>query len=60
MRRAAPAAARTAAGAGQHVMRWGNVGGTHQDDRLKENSAQEEYIVPPRPSMRLITDQFAF
>ncbi|MFQ5528647.1 MAG: methylmalonyl-CoA mutase [Thermoanaerobaculia bacterium] len=37
-----------------------NVSGTLQNDILKEYIAQKEYIYPPRPSMRLITDQFAF
>ena len=36
------------------------VSGTLQNDILKEYIAQKEYIYPPRPSMRLITDQFAF
>ena len=36
------------------------VRGTLQNDILKEYIAQKEYIYPPRPSMRLITDQFAF
>ncbi len=36
------------------------VGGTLQNDILKEYIAQKEYIFPPRPSMRLVTDQFAF
>jgi methylmalonyl-CoA mutase N-terminal domain/subunit len=36
------------------------VSGTLQNDILKEYIAQKEYIFPPRPSMRLITDQFAF
>ncbi len=39
---------------------WTKVGGTLQNDILKEYIAQKEYIYPPRPSMRLITDQFAF
>ena len=39
---------------------WTKVGGTLQNDILKEYIAQKEYIFPPRPSMRLITDQFAF
>src|SRR5262249_27286808 len=34
--------------------------GTIQTDILKEFIAQKEYIFPPRPSMRLITDVFAF
>jgi len=37
-----------------------DVAGTLQNDILKEYIAQKEYIFPPRPSMRLITDQFAF
>jgi methylmalonyl-CoA mutase, N-terminal domain len=36
------------------------VSGTLQNDILKEYLAQKEYIYPPRPSMRLVTDQFAF
>jgi methylmalonyl-CoA mutase N-terminal domain/subunit len=36
------------------------VSGTLQNDILKEYIAQKEYIFPPRPSMRLITDQFLF
>ncbi|MEO8260297.1 MAG: methylmalonyl-CoA mutase family protein, partial [Acidobacteriota bacterium] len=31
-----------------------------QNDILKEFIAQKEYIFPPRPSMRIITDIFAF
>ncbi len=38
----------------------GKVSGTLQNDILKEYIAQKEYIYPPRPSMRLITDQFSF
>ncbi|MCB1009640.1 MAG: methylmalonyl-CoA mutase, partial [Acidobacteria bacterium] len=37
-----------------------DVSGTLQNDILKEYIAQKEYIYPPRPSMRLITDQFSF
>jgi methylmalonyl-CoA mutase N-terminal domain/subunit len=37
-----------------------DVSGTLQNDILKEYIAQKEYIFPPRPSMRLVTDQFAF
>lgn len=39
---------------------WQQVTGTIQNDILKEFIAQKEYIYPPRPSMRLITDVFAF
>jgi methylmalonyl-CoA mutase N-terminal domain/subunit len=37
-----------------------DVGGTLQNDILKEYIAQKEWIYPPRPSMRLITDTFRF
>jgi methylmalonyl-CoA mutase N-terminal domain/subunit len=37
-----------------------DVSGTLQNDILKEYLAQKEYIYPPRPSMRLVTDQFSF
>jgi methylmalonyl-CoA mutase N-terminal domain/subunit len=39
---------------------WGRLSGTIQNDILKEFIAQKEYIFPPRPSMRLVTDVFAF
>ena len=39
---------------------WATLSGTIQNDILKEFIAQKEYIFPPRPSMRLITDVFAF
>jgi methylmalonyl-CoA mutase, N-terminal domain len=39
---------------------WEKLSGTTQNDILKEFIAQKEYIFPPRPSMRLITDIFAF
>ena len=39
---------------------WKTISGTIQNDILKEFIAQKEYIFPPRPSMRLITDVFAF
>jgi methylmalonyl-CoA mutase N-terminal domain/subunit len=35
---------------------WSCVSGTLQNDILKEYIAQKEYIFPPRPSMRLVTD----
>ncbi len=34
----------------------GQLGGTIQNDILKEFIAQNEYIFPPEPSMRLVTD----
>ena len=39
---------------------WKRLSGTIQNDILKEYIAQKEYIFPPRPSMRFITDVFAF
>jgi methylmalonyl-CoA mutase N-terminal domain/subunit len=39
---------------------WRALSGTIQNDILKEFIAQKEYIFPPRPSMRIITDIFAF
>ena len=35
---------------------WSRLSGTLQNDILKEYIAQKEYIYPPRPSMRLVTD----
>ena len=37
-----------------------NIGGTIQNDILKEYMAQNEYIFPPHPSMRLVTDTVEF
>jgi methylmalonyl-CoA mutase N-terminal domain/subunit len=36
------------------------LSGTLQNDILKEYQAQKEYIFPPRPSMRLVTDVIRF
>ena len=36
------------------------IGGTVQNDLLKEYAARGTYIYPPRPSMRIITDLFAY
>jgi methylmalonyl-CoA mutase N-terminal domain/subunit len=38
----------------------GQLGGTIQNDILKEYVARGTYIYPPRPSMRLITDIFGY
>ncbi|HEX9377309.1 MAG TPA: methylmalonyl-CoA mutase family protein [Actinomycetota bacterium] len=38
----------------------GKLGGTVQNDLLKEYAARGTYIYPPKPSMRLITDIFAY
>src|SRR5438045_4624488 len=39
---------------------FGKVNGTLQNDILKEYIARGTYIYPPEPSLRLITDTFAF
>ena len=36
------------------------MGGTIQNDILKEYIAQKEFLFPPRPSMRLVVDTFEF
>ncbi len=36
------------------------LGGTIQNDILKEYQAQKEFVFPPRPSMRLVTDVVRF
>jgi methylmalonyl-CoA mutase N-terminal domain/subunit len=36
------------------------ISGTIQNDILKEYIARGTYVYPPRPSMRLITDIFAY
>jgi len=36
------------------------LGGTIQNDILKEYAARGTYIFPPRPSMRLVTDTFTY
>ena len=37
-----------------------HIGGTLQNDILKEFTAQNEYIFPPEPSMRLVVDTVEF
>ncbi|MDQ6665691.1 MAG: methylmalonyl-CoA mutase family protein [Acidobacteriota bacterium] len=44
----------------QQGVAWSRVSGTLQNDILKEYIAQKEYIYPPRPSMRLVTDSIEF
>jgi methylmalonyl-CoA mutase, N-terminal domain len=39
---------------------WKTISGTIQNDILKEYIAQKEYIYPPKPSMRLVTDTIEF
>ncbi|RIK09501.1 MAG: methylmalonyl-CoA mutase [Acidobacteria bacterium] len=36
------------------------LGGTIQNDMLKEYIAQKEYFFPPRPSMRIVTDMIGW
>ena len=44
----------------QQGVDWAKLSGTLQNDILKEYIAQKEYIFPPRPSMRLVTDTIEF
>jgi len=44
----------------QQGVGWERLSGTLQNDILKEYIAQKEYIFPPRPSMRLVTDTIEF
>jgi methylmalonyl-CoA mutase N-terminal domain/subunit len=44
----------------QQGVNWDRLNGTLQNDILKEYIAQKEYIFPPRPSMRLVTDTIEF
>lgn len=44
----------------QQGVSWQRVSGTLQNDILKEYIAQKEYIFPPRPSMRIVTDTIEF
>jgi methylmalonyl-CoA mutase N-terminal domain/subunit len=37
-----------------------SLGGTLQNDILKEYSAQKEFLYPPEPSLRLVTDTIEF
>jgi methylmalonyl-CoA mutase N-terminal domain/subunit len=39
---------------------WTNVGGTMQNDMLKEFIAQKEWICPPTPAVRIVTDMIEF
>jgi methylmalonyl-CoA mutase N-terminal domain/subunit len=39
---------------------WNKVAGTIQNDMLKEFIAQKEWISPPRPSLRIVTDMIEF
>ena len=39
---------------------WERIGGTIQNDMLKEYIAQKEWICPPRPALRVVTDMIEF
>jgi methylmalonyl-CoA mutase, N-terminal domain len=39
---------------------WEKLGGTIQNDMLKEYIAQKEWICPPRPALRIVTDMIEF
>ncbi|HAN07090.1 MAG TPA: methylmalonyl-CoA mutase [Acidimicrobiaceae bacterium] len=59
----APAAAIWAmfvANAENHGVGREKLGGTLQNDILKEYQAQKEWVFPPRPSMRLVADTIEF
>jgi methylmalonyl-CoA mutase N-terminal domain/subunit len=44
----------------EHDIEPAKLSGTVQNDLLKEYAARGTYIYPPQPSMRLITDLFAY
>jgi methylmalonyl-CoA mutase, N-terminal domain len=46
--------------ADQREIARASLGGTIQNDILKEYQAQKEYIFPPRPSLRLVNDVVRF
>jgi methylmalonyl-CoA mutase N-terminal domain/subunit len=39
---------------------WDSLGGTIQNDMLKEFIAQKEWICPPEPAVRIVTDMVEF
>ncbi len=44
----------------QRDMSWDNLSGTLQNDILKEFHAQNEFIYPPEPSVKLVVDTIEF
>src|SRR2546428_10505231 len=46
--------------ADQHGVAWDRVGGTMQNDMLRECIAQKEWICPPEPAVRIVTDMIEF
>jgi len=57
---AAPIFAMFLAAAEDAGSRRTHIGGTLQNDIMKEFQAQKEFIFPPRPSLRLVRDTMAF
>ena len=57
---AAPIWAMYLAVAEKHGADWSRISGTLQNDILKEYIAQKEYIYPPGPSLRMVTDTIEF
>lgn len=39
---------------------WAKVGGTIQNDVLKEYIAQNSYLIPPEPAMKIVVDMIEF
>ena len=48
------------ANAEEHGAHRSKLGGTLQNDILKEYQAQKEWVYPPRPSMRIVADTIEF
>jgi methylmalonyl-CoA mutase N-terminal domain/subunit len=46
--------------ADQQGVSWDRVGGTMQNDMLKEFIAQKEWICPPEPAVRIVVDMIEF
>jgi methylmalonyl-CoA mutase N-terminal domain/subunit len=46
--------------ADKHGVAWDRLGGTMQNDMLKEFIAQKEWICPPEPAVRIVTDMIEF
>jgi len=46
--------------ADKHGVAWSRLGGTMQNDMLKEFIAQKEWICPPDPAVRIVTDMIEF
>ncbi len=44
----------------EHGVGWPRLGGTTQNDILKEYIAQKEFLYPPGPALRLVTDTIEY